>query len=270
MSTSLEVGTQNIPGRAPLSFAGRCRFVLVSVAVVLAMAVAMVVMLLVGIVTFFQARRLYAAMAKRLGRLALWLNGVKLVVHPPCPSFVREGEIAPAGQVVYISNHTSTLDCFILIALGLPNTRFFLSGFLRKNPLIGVMGTMMGTFWTVPQIFPQKRAQIFQRAERVLRRTGESVYLSPEGERIRTGLIGHFNKGSFHLATNLQAPLVPFYIAIPPETDPGMGIEVRPGVVHVYFQPAISTQGWRLEDLEQNRTTVRDVFVRLHEELKIS
>ena len=37
-----------------------------------------------------------------------------------------------ASQVVYVSNHSSTLDLFVLVALGLPNTRFFLSGFLQK------------------------------------------------------------------------------------------------------------------------------------------
>ena len=94
------------------------------------------------------------------------------------------------------------------------------------------------------------------------------MYLSPEGDRVRTGQIGHFNKGAFHLATDLGAPLVPLYIAIPPEVDPGRGFDVRPGVVHVYFRPAIPTHDWKLEELEQNRTRVRDYYVRLHEELR--
>ena len=58
----------------------------------------------------------------------------------------------------------------------------------------------------------------FQAAERVLRRTGDSVYLSPEGTRITGGTIGHFNKGTFHLATDLRVPIVPLFIDIPPET----------------------------------------------------
>ena len=36
-------------------------------------------------------------------------------------------------QTVYVSNHSSTLDVFVLIALGLPRTRFFLSGFLQED-----------------------------------------------------------------------------------------------------------------------------------------
>ena len=73
----------------------------------------------------FAARRLYAAAATRLAGLVLRIWGIRMIVHQDAP-FPRE-------QTVYISNHTSTLDLFILVALGLPNTRFFLSGFLQKS-----------------------------------------------------------------------------------------------------------------------------------------
>jgi 1-acyl-sn-glycerol-3-phosphate acyltransferase len=247
--------------RPPLDWLGRCRLAFVLMCVTTAMCVASLLMALVSLATLFRARRFCTeVIGKNLGRVVLWLCGVKLVVHQDAP--------LPPGQVVYVSNHTSSLDCFVLPALGLPNARFFLSGFLRGHPLICIMGYLTGTIWTVSQMLPERRRCIFQRAEQILRRTGESVYLSPEGERITTGEIGHFNKGSFHLATALRAPIVPFYIATPRETDPGRGLDVRPGVVHVYFQPPISTDDWKVEDLEENRDRVRDFFVRIHEELK--
>ncbi|MGH8694811.1 MAG: lysophospholipid acyltransferase family protein, partial [Burkholderiales bacterium] len=121
--------------------------------------------------------------------------------------------------------------------------------------------------WTVPQEYPLKRTRIFQAAERTLQRTGESVYVSPEGERVTTGSIGHFNKGAFHLATQLGVPIVPFYIWIPRASDPGMGLDARPGTIHVYVKPAIPTRDWKLADLERNRDRVRELFVRWHEEL---
>jgi 1-acyl-sn-glycerol-3-phosphate acyltransferase len=123
---------------------------------------------------------------------------------------------------------------------------------------------MMGTFFTVPQDRPAERTRIFQRAERILRRTGESVYLSPEGGRITTGEVGHFNKGAFHLATNLHVPILPFFIAIPPEIDPGRGLDARAGTVHVHVMPSIDTQDWTLADLERNKERVRDLFVQMN------
>jgi 1-acyl-sn-glycerol-3-phosphate acyltransferase len=158
----------------------------------------------------------------------------------------------------------------VLVALRLPNCRFFLSGFVRKFVPLGIISWMMGTFFTVPQDRPAERTRIFQRAERTLRRTGESVYLSPEGGRITTGEIGHFNKGAFHLATNLQVPIVPFYIHVPPASDPGMGYDARPGLVTVHVMPVVDTSGWTVDRLDHNRAYVRELFVRMHATLRRS
>ncbi len=220
---------------------------------------ASIVMALAALLTAFRLRGFYAeTLAGALGRAVLRIWGISVVVHD-FPS-------APGQQRVYISNHTSTIDVFVLISLRLPDTRFFMSGFLRRLLPLGIIGYLIGIIWTVPQEFTARRRQIFQQAERLLRKTGESVYLSPEGRRVAEGGIGHFNKGAFHLATNLRAPIVPFYVFIPPEIDPGMGICARPGTVHVYFKPAIDTGEWKLEDLTRNRDAVRQKFIEWHRE----
>jgi len=215
------------------------------------------VMLLVAVPTLFMARRLYAeVIGKLLGASILKLWGVSYRVHMDGPP--------PQQQVVYISNHASTIDIFLLIALGLPRTRFFLGGFLRKMLPIGIIGYLVRIFWTVPQEFPEKRRRIFQRADRILRRTGDSVYLSPEGMRVTTGEIGHFNKGSFHLATSLGAPIVPLYLEIPADINPGMGYNARPGTVDVWFLSPIETAHWKVEDVECNRDRVHELYLRVH------
>jgi len=240
----------DIRGREPRVVRAR----MLAIAAGLLMCGGAIVLLPLGLVTFFRARRLYAACATALSRTVLWLYGIDLHVHGAPPW--------PAGQNVYVSNHTSTLDVFILVALGLPNTRFFLSGFLRRIVPLGIISTMMGTFFTVSQSRPDERRKIFSRAGRVLRRTGESVYLSPEGERITNGQVGHFNKGAFHLATDLRAPIVPMFIYIPPEVDPRRGVDARPGTVHVHVMPIVPTRDWLLGDLLANTERVRDMFVR--------
>jgi 1-acyl-sn-glycerol-3-phosphate acyltransferase len=220
-----------------------------------------VLMFMVALVTFFQMRYVYRTMSKWLCLFILRIWGVSIRVHPSKEAF-------PAGQKIYISNHTSTLDVFIIIALGLSNCRYFLSGFLRYYIPVGIIATILGTFYTCPQSQPEKRTKIFKRAQRILQKTGESVYLSPEGERITTGEIGHFNKGAFHLATNLKAPLCPFYIRIPKNADPGKGFFARPGVVDVFFKKSIITDHWQLEDLVANKEMVREVFVEYNRQWK--
>jgi 1-acyl-sn-glycerol-3-phosphate acyltransferase len=82
--------------------------------------------------------------------------------------------------------------------------------------------------------------------------------------RVTTGEIGHFNKGAFHLATELGAPIAPFFICIPREIDPGMGYGARPGTVDVCFKPLIDTSCWRVEEVLANTAYVRDLFVQWH------
>ena len=224
------------------------------------LTVGSLVTLMTAVVTLFQSRRFCAeVLVRAMGRMALWLSGVRMVVHREFP--------LPAAQTIYISNHTATLDVFATVALGLPNTRYFLSGFLRKILPLGLIGYLIGVFWTVPFHFPEKRRKIFQRADRVLRRSGESVYLTPEGGRIRTGKIGHFNRGAFHLATSLRANIVPIYIHIPEEIDSGMHLVSGTGRVDVYFLPPISTADWTLTELDQNRDAARQLYVDFHAQL---
>jgi 1-acyl-sn-glycerol-3-phosphate acyltransferase len=211
-------------------------------------------------ITLCRARRWYAAWARVLALLALRICGIRLVVH--------RDAAWPAGQTVYVSNHPSTLDLFVLVALGMPNTRFFLSGYLQKYVPLRILARLMGTFFTVPQDRPAERVHIFQRADAELRRTGESVYLSPEGARVPGGRIGPFNKGSFHLATSLKVPIQPLYFFIPPEIDPGMGFEIRPGTVQVYVGRLIDTGKWRVEDVERNRDSVHELFVDWHRAIR--
>lgn len=225
------------------------------------MTLGSIAMLIVAALTGFVARRFYSeVMARGLGAGVLSIWGVRLRVHG-----APQGERA---QTIYISNHTSTIDLFALIALGLPRTRFFLSGFLKKLVPIGIVGSIIRVFWTVPQAYADERRKIFKRADRILRDTGDSVYLSPEGMRVTTGEVGRFNKGSFHLATSLRAPIVPIYVGIPSPMNPGMGYDAKSGTIDLYFLPPIDTSRWAIEDIERNRDAVRDLFVRVHDTMR--
>jgi 1-acyl-sn-glycerol-3-phosphate acyltransferase len=226
-----------------------------SVTVLVVGALAMVA---AALPTLGLARRFYSeVIAAAIGNAILRLWGLRWQLHGgPLPSLKR--------QVVYVSNHSSTIDTFLLIALALPRTRFFLSGFLRRVIPIAIIGSLIRIVWTVAQDYPDQRRRIFARADRTLRRTGDSVYLSPEGQRITTGDIGHFNKGAFHLAASLGAPIVPLYIHIPPDCDPGRGYAARPGTIQVHVLPAIDTSQWRTEDAALHASDIEHRYRAVH------
>ncbi len=217
-------------------------------------------MLAFAVATLFQLQRRYSEwLLTPCGRAMLRIWGLHMVVHRHAPY--------PPGQTVFVMNHTSSIDMFAIVALGLPDTRFFLSGFLRKLPPLALIGYLTGIFWTVDQAYPERRLRIFQRACRILARSGESVCLSPEGERVTSGEIGPFNKGAFHLAAALRAPMQPLYIHIPREINPGKSWHARPGTLHLHIGAPIDTSAWRASDAAMIKEQVRDHYKKWKEAL---
>jgi len=257
MTQSPLSGAEGVPSAARTIGVSKLKNRIRVVASFVVLSAGALVMLAAAIPTLGLARRFYSEIIGRaIGSMILRLWGVQSVVYRSRP--------LPAGQAIYIANHTSTIDVFLLIALALPRTRFFMFGAVRRIVPLAVIGYLIRIFWTAPQDFPEQRRRIFARADRILRRSGDSVYLSPEGMRVVNGEVGHFNKGSFHLATSLHALIIPIYIAIPREINPGMGYDAQPGQIDLWFLPPIETLDWRLDDLEKNRDAVHDLYVHVH------
>ncbi|MGK0359877.1 MAG: 1-acyl-sn-glycerol-3-phosphate acyltransferase [Bradymonadia bacterium] len=223
-------------------------------AVLAGMTIAALAVTVVQVLTLGQARRwCQDVIATRCARMILWGIGVKLDVRDG-------GLLQRRAQTVFIGNHTSTLDFFVVTALGLPGTRAFLA---RKNSLflpVGVLSLMLGHFFTVPQTRTEDRRRIFRRAAKRLKASGDSVFLTPEGTRHPDG-IGPFNRGSFHLAVDLQAPIQPLFVDIPPRINPGKGLKTRPGTVTVRAYPLIETSDWTVETLPEHIAAVRACYL---------
>jgi putative phosphoserine phosphatase/1-acylglycerol-3-phosphate O-acyltransferase len=81
---------------------------------------------------------------------------------------------------------------------------------------------------------------------------------------VTTGEIGAFNKGAFHLATALQAPIVPLYFSTSRSSDPGKGLLVGAGTVFVHVLPTIHTAQWREVDVAAHRDDVHRLFQEAH------
>ncbi|HYX38502.1 MAG TPA: lysophospholipid acyltransferase family protein [Oligoflexus sp.] len=163
--------------------------------------------------------------------------------------------------VVWICNHRSTLDIFVILSLGLPHTRYFLSDFLQRIPAFFIVGRLLKTFWTPAQTFPERRIQLFQRAADTLRLSRESVFLTPEGERIDSRLVGKFNKGAFHLAMDLRRPVAPIFVDTPDDISPGRSWRLRAGTVTVSFLELIEAPQFHADRLPVFIQEVRTVFL---------
>ncbi len=192
-------------------------------------------------------------------RLGPWAAGVILGIF----GITVEAQFnlpLPERRVVYVSNHSSAVDILVLLQLGLPRSRFFMKRGAWVVPPMAIIAICVGTFFTVPQKYTEKRRILFARACEKLQKTGDSVYLSPEGTRVTTGAVGPFNKGAFHLAAELRAPMVPLYIEVPRTDNTGKSWLMKRTVVYVHQLPEVDTSEFRPETARKHADDVRRIF----------
>ncbi len=240
--------------------ATRLRAIFIGATTVATMAAGMIGVVLMSILTFGLAQNWVVEFFSRaIGRLVLWFAGVKLEIE-----FIGE---KVAGQAVYIANHSSTLDLFIIIALGLPRVRYLAKWELLYNPLIAVMGLVTGQIFIKRQDSAQAIAAI-NRAYQRIRRKKLSLFVAPEGTRIEGGQIGPFKKGAFRMAMDLQYPIVPIHFAGARRLCPGKSFVASPGIVYARFYAPVGTSSWTAENLDEQIKKIREEYVRWEREFE--
>jgi 1-acyl-sn-glycerol-3-phosphate acyltransferase len=234
------------------------RMIFLTVATLLTLTVGMILLTLMSLVTLGQAKNfIIQFFSKSIGRLVLFFAGVKV-------KFEYLG--APSKRpAIYISNHSSTLDIFLIITMGLPKVRYVAKYELLYNPLFGVMGTLTGQIFIKRQDSEQAVATL-NRAYEKIRKNRLSLYVAPEGTRQESGKIGPFKKGAFRMAIDLRYPIVPIHFAGARQLCPGKTLRVKPGTVIIRFYPAIDTSSWTLDNLDEQVATIRQAYLKWEEE----
>ena len=175
--------------------------------------------LFVWIVSGFIAFIVVALAFVTLGKSREWSR--KSLIAPMARFFLRQAKInlevssrisIPESPCIYISNHTSAIDIFAVGALSLSRCRYFLSKSTLVHLPLTLLALSLGVHYLPDQSKQAARKEIFQKAASYLKKSGESIFLTPEGQRVTSGSIGHFNKGAFHLALELKLPIVCLYI----------------------------------------------------------
>eukprot|EP01018_Ginkgo_biloba_P012089 Gb_21284 [translate_table: standard] len=166
----------------------------------------------------------------------LWAS---LTVLPFCKVDIEGLENLPAPNVpaVYVSNHQSYLDIYILLLVG----RSF--KFISKTSifLIPIIGWSMFLTGHIPLHRMDKKSQMecLRRCLNVLKQ-GASVLFFPEGTRTKDGKMATFKKGAFTVAAKARAPVVPITLIGTGKIMPnGMESTLRKGSVKIIIHPPI-------------------------------
>lgn len=123
----------------------------------------------------------------------------------------KQGSSGSGGPVIYIANHTSALDIFILevLADGKPHIWISKMGYSR----VPILGYLLRRFHVlVDSSSPRQGARALGRLRILAREYKQSILLFPEGTRHTDGKIHDFHSGFALLARSLKYPVVPIYI----------------------------------------------------------
>lgn len=170
-------------------------------------------------------------------------------------------EHVEAGRsYVVMSNHQSHYDIpVIYLALPMLSIRMAAKAGLFKVPIWGQALAASG-FVAVDRRDRARAIAALRRARETMA-GGISIWIAPEGTRSRTGELGPFKQGGFHLAIETGAPILPVTLegtidALPPE-----GRAVRRGVrVRATIHAPIESREFAPERRAELTQRVREVI----------
>ena len=86
--------------------------------------------------------------------------------------------------------------------------------------------------------------------------------MSPEGSRKHDGIIGPFKKGPFHMALELDYPIIPIFFDGNSELSPGAFMVTKPGIITAYIYPPIKLLNPEERSLDRQISDVKDLYLK--------
>ena len=158
------------------------------------------------------------------------------------PSDILSG----AQPAIFMSNHETLLDAPLYLGICPPGTTLIVKRELAWVPFLGFAA------WAADAIFINRsnsekaRGSIEKATSRI--RSGQSVFMYPEGTRTRTGELMPFKKGGFVMAMQAQVPIVPSSMTGGFRVLPPGSLKVCPGKIIVRFADPIWPKDFQTAD----------------------
>jgi 1-acyl-sn-glycerol-3-phosphate acyltransferase len=139
---------------------------------------------------------------------------------------------------IYVANHVSFFDLFV--------SGVFLPGHPRGLELkihfsYPVYGWFITRFGMIP-IEPGSRASVrrsFEEAITLMKETGRSLLVMPEGHRSKNGKVGKFQSGAFFISRKSGIPVVPIAYKRLFERNNRNSVIFRPGTCDIYLMDPV-------------------------------
>ncbi len=212
-------------------------------------------MSVVTLVWFVQPKILSRIFGTSWARINSWFTPMMVSVRG------RE-HVDPGQSYVIVCNHQSQYDIFVLYGwLGI-DFKWIMKQELRNIPVIGVACEKLGHIYVDRSNREAALGAIETAKSRLI--DGTSVLFFPEGTRSRDGRLKKFKRGAFHLALDLQLPLLPITINGTREILPSDTLDLFPGRATMTIHEPIAIEGYAREHIvalaEQARQKIGSVL----------
>lgn len=162
---------------------------------------------------------------------------------------------------VFVVNHQSAVDIFLIYGFLNHNFKWMMKKSLRKIPFVGIACEKARHIF-VDRSSPSRVKETIVNARSTLQH-GISLVVFPEGSRTRNGHVGVFRKGAFLLADELQLPVVPITLNGPFDVLPrtkGVIFMHRHPMTLIIHHPIIP-QGEGRTEIKQLSDLSREIIV---------
>lgn len=197
-------------------------------------------------------RRTVNTLASAGTALSLALAGVELEV-------VGRQHLWSHRPAVFIFNHQSALD--VLVVANLVGRDF--TGVAKReashDPRFALLGALAGAAYVDRHNHGQAVAALTDVVARI--DAGVSIAIAPEGTRSRTGAVGPFKTGAFHMAQQAGVAVVPIVLHGTGTLMPPGSLLVHPGTVQAAVLEPIDVSGWGEGEFHEQVEAVRQRYV---------
>lgn len=168
-----------------------------------------------------------------------WGRGLLWAV-PAWPRISGRENIDPTTPYVVVANHLSLIDIPTLYGWLPLDLKWIMKKEVRKIPLIGAGTALLGHIFLDRKDHNAAVRQLQQLKDSL--QPGTSILFFPEGTRSRSGELQAFKMGAFHMACDLEIPILPVTLIgtdtiLTPET-----MDLHPGTARMIIHPAISAE----------------------------
>lgn len=175
--------------------------------------------------------------------------------------------VDPGTPYIIVANHLSLLDIPTLYGWLPLDLKWVMKKEVRKIPLIGSGTAMLGHVFLDRGNHEEAIMELQQLKENL--QPGTSILFFPEGTRSRSGALQAFKMGAFHMAQDLEVPILPVTIIGTDKILTPDGMNLHPGTARLIIHPAISAEIVRSSTPEVLRDLSREVVASVLDESRV-